>query len=142
MNKISFNNLYITVKKNKTLTIDKQKIINFSGFLKNIEINKTNILDNSYYWLEKITCNDIVIIDPPYDSFNNAYTNYSTMFNKSCHEKLYFFIKDLVNKGVQLISFNNDTPFIRNLYNNFNIDIIKRYCQMTHKNKTELFIYN
>lgn len=64
------------------------------------------------------------------------------MFNKSCHEKLYFFIKDLVNKGVQLISFNNDTPFIRNLYNNFNIDIIKRYCQMTHKNKTELFIYN
>lgn len=152
LNKIAFNGnmyydkkgkLYVGSKKEKSkLIIDINKFSNFSRFLNNIEINNLDLLSSSDYWLSKINKDDLVILDPPYDSLNSSYTNYGTIFDKKCHERLYVFIDKLIHKGAKVITFNGNTSFIKDLYKEFNIEIIKSYCQPSHNTKTELFIYN
>lgn len=151
LNKISYNGnmyfdknnkLYISCKKDKSiLNLDKNKFTNFSRFLNNIEICSTDILNSTDYWLERINKDDVVILDPPYDCFNSGYHNYGSIFDKKSHERLYIFIDKLINKGANVITFNGNTPFIKDLYKGFNIEIINSYCQPSHSTKTELFIY-
>lgn len=101
-----------------------------------------NVLNNTKYWLERIKPNDLVIIDSPYDSINNSCNRYGFLFDKQCQEKLYIFINKLNQKGVKLICFNGNTPFIKDLYKNYNQDIINSYSNISRRNKTELIIYN
>lgn len=51
-------------------------------------------------------------------------------------------IKNIDKKKSKLIIFNNNTPFIRNLYKDFNYDIISSYNPISHRYKEELVIYN
>lgn len=136
------NKLYMSCKKDKSkLILDKNKFSDFSKFLKDIEIHNLDLLSCTDFWLSRINKDDLVILDPPYDFFNNGYKNYGSTFVKKHQEELYIFIDKIIKKGAKIITFNSNTPFIRNLYKNFNIDIIHSYCRPSHSTKTELLMY-
>ena len=129
-------------EKNK-IKIDKDKIIKFSDFLKNIDINNFCLLDNYEYFLNKIKQNDIVILDPPYDILNKNNSHYLYNFSRYDQERLYIFINELAKKAVKLIIYNSDSLFIKKLYKNFNIEIIESKTSINLcKPYKELLIYN
>lgn len=130
-------------KRDKILNIDVNHFSEFSEFLDNIDINNLNVLENTDYWLKRIKPGDMIILDPPYNFINNNFNNYEkTKFDVKEQEKLYNFVKDVVNKDCKILVFNNNTPFIRDLYKNFYIDIVSSKSKIDHKEKEELIIYN
>lgn len=152
LNKISFKgkiyfgiNGKINMQKRNDISILnlKENIFNeFQKFLSIIEINEIDVLENNDYWLNKINKKDIVILDPPYDSLNNKFNQYGSIFNKEKQEELFMFVKKIVEKGSKIIVFNNNTSFIRELYKDFNINIINSYSSLSYSNKSEIMIYN
>ncbi|WP_147142020.1 DNA adenine methylase [Rickettsia asiatica] len=78
--------------------------------------------------------NDFVYFDPPYHkSGEKFYTRLP--FDESEQTRLRDFALELNNKGVKIMLSNSNTPFIRNLYKNFNIKIIKVKYSMPENNK-------
>ncbi|CAK6536966.1 MAG: site-specific DNA-methyltransferase (adenine-specific) [Candidatus Midichloria mitochondrii] len=73
--------------------------------------------------------------DPPYHkSGEKFYTRLP--FDESEQTRLRDFALELNNKGVKITISNSDTPFIRDLYKNFNISTIKVKYSMPEHNKT------
>lgn len=71
---------------------------------------------------------DFVYFDPPYDSWEDkeSFTAYSKFdFNKDDQRRLANCFKDLTNRGVKCMLSNHNTAYINELYNGFNIQIIK-----------------
>lgn len=71
---------------------------------------------------------DFVYFDPPYDSWEDkeSFTAYSKFdFNKDDQRRLADCFKDLTNRGVKCMLSNHNTAFINELYNGFNIQVIK-----------------
>lgn len=71
---------------------------------------------------------DFVYFDPPYDSREDkeSFTAYSKFdFNKDDQRRLADCFKDLTNRGVKCMLSNHNTAYINELYNGFNIQIIK-----------------
>lgn len=71
---------------------------------------------------------DFVYFDPPYDSWEDkeSFTAYSKFdFNKDDQRRLADCFKDLTNRGVKCMLSNHNTAYINELYNGFNIQIIK-----------------
>ena len=68
---------------------------------------------------------DFVYIDPPYDVVGEqSFTSYTTGgFDK----------KELTDRGVLVMASNANTPFIRDLYNGFNIHIIEANRRINSK---------
>lgn len=78
---------------------------------------------------------DFVYFDPPYHkSGEKFYTRLP--FDENEQTRLRDFALELNNKNVKIIISNSNTPFIRNLYKNFNIRIIKVKYSMAENNKT------
>lgn len=154
LNKIAFNSnmfydknskLNITLNKKYTrnkICINEDILTDFSEFLAGIETNNLDVLKNTEHWINEINQGYLVIIDPPYDYVNNTSINYGKDFRRKQQEELFMFIEKLNQKGAKLILFNNDTVFIKNLYRNYNYDIIKSYKSIKRKYNTELLIYN
>lgn len=71
---------------------------------------------------------DFVYFDPPYDSWEDkeSFTAYSKFdFNKDDQRRLADCFKDLTNRGVKCMLSNHNTVYINELYNGFNIQVIK-----------------
>lgn len=71
---------------------------------------------------------DFVYFDPPYDSWEDkeSFTAYSKFdFNKDDQIRLADCFKDLTNRGVKCMLSNHNTAYINELYNGFNIQVIK-----------------
>ena len=71
---------------------------------------------------------DFVYFDPPYDSWEDkeSFTAYSKFdFNKDDQRRLADCFKDLTNIGVKCMLSNHNTAYINELYNGFNIQVIK-----------------
>lgn len=71
---------------------------------------------------------DFVYFDPTYDSWEDkeSFTAYSKFdFNKDDQRRLADCFKDLTNRGVKCMLSNHNTAYINELYNGFNIQIIK-----------------
>ena len=71
---------------------------------------------------------DFVYFEPPYDSWEDkeSFTAYSKFdFNKDDQRRLADCFKDLTNRGVKCMLSNHNTAYINELYNGFNIQIIK-----------------
>ncbi len=71
---------------------------------------------------------DFVYFDPPYDSWEDkeSFTAYSKFdFNKDDQRRLADCFKDLTNRGVKCMLSNHNTSYINELYNGFNIQVIK-----------------
>lgn len=70
---------------------------------------------------------DFVYFDPPYDVLEDkqSFTAYSKFdFNKEDQKRLAECFKDLTKKGVKCMLSNHNTPFINELYKDFNIHVI------------------
>lgn len=71
---------------------------------------------------------DFVYFDPPYDTFEdkNNFTTYTKdVFGKNEQERLSKVFKELDRKGVYVMLSNHNTKFINELYQGFNINVIK-----------------
>lgn len=66
---------------------------------------------------------DLVYFDPPYDVVGNqSFTSYTKAgFGREEQVRLCNLIKELTNKGVQVVSSNAKTEFVLDLYKDFNI---------------------
>ncbi|MCX4084128.1 Dam family site-specific DNA-(adenine-N6)-methyltransferase [Rickettsia hoogstraalii] len=83
---------------------------------------------------------DFVYFDPPYhQSGEKFYTRLP--FDENEQIRLQDFAKELDNKGVKIMISNSDTPFIKNVYKNFNINIIKVKYSMPEHNKIMVWTY-
>lgn len=70
---------------------------------------------------------DFVYFDPPYDTFENkkSFTTYTKdSFGKEEQVRLAKLFKELSMKGVYVMASNHNTHFIRELYSEFNIEVI------------------
>ncbi len=70
---------------------------------------------------------DFVYFDPPYDVVGEqSFTSYTTGgFGKKEQERLRDVIKELTNRGVLVMASNANTPFVQELYKDFNINVIE-----------------
>ncbi|WP_342259412.1 Dam family site-specific DNA-(adenine-N6)-methyltransferase [Candidatus Tisiphia endosymbiont of Metellina segmentata] len=87
--------------------------------------------------------NDFVYFDPPYHKSGETF--YTRLpFDEQEQMRLRDFAKELDNKDVKFIISNSNTPFIRSLYKDFNINIIKVTYSMpqTRKTSDEVIVTN
>ncbi|MDR1232762.1 MAG: DNA adenine methylase [Puniceicoccales bacterium] len=87
-----------------------------SNALQNVDIR------NGPYHSVEICKDYFYYLDPPY---HLAYSKYDTLsFGKSEYRNLGQFCQRIHRRGGKFMLSNADTPFIRNLYNNFHIEEI------------------
>lgn len=134
LNKTCFNGLYRVNKKghfNTPIGTEKYKklydldnITNMHEYLKN---NNVKILCGSYSSAVKdAKAGDFVYFDPPYNyQDDDGFTSYTADgFTKENQVELFNLFKELSDKGVYVMLSNNNTDFIRDLYKDYNIDIV------------------
>lgn len=143
LNKTCFNGLYRVNKKghfNTPIGTEKYKklydldnITNMHEYLKN---NNVKILCGSYSSAVKdAKAGDFVYFDPPYDyQDGDGFTSYTTNgFTKENQVELFNLFKELSDKGVYVMLSNNNTDFIRDLYKDYNIDVVYAKRAINHK---------
>lgn len=135
LNKACFNGLYRVNSKN-------QFNVPFNGKEKINCFDEDNILLLHKYFNKRkpiILCKDFaeavktakagdfVYFDPPYDVVGQqSFTSYTIGgFDKKEQERLRNVVKELTEKGVRVMISNANTPFIRELYKDFNIHVIE-----------------
>lgn len=132
MNRTCFNWLYRVNSKNQfNVPFWKYKNPNYvqetniNAISKYLNENNIIILNTWYLEACKNAKNgDFIYLDPPYDWHTDTsnFTAYDKdWFWKEEQKKLAEFFKEMSDKGVYVILSNNDTPFIRDLYKDFNI---------------------
>lgn len=136
INKACFNGLYrvnskgeFNVPFNGKKTIKTYELSNLNSMHEYLSSNNIKICSKDY---EKVVAtakkNDFVYFDPPYDVLEdkNSFTSYTKNdFDKKEQERLCKVFKKLDKKGVKVMLSNSNTEFIRNLYKDFNIHIVK-----------------
>ena len=83
------------------------------------------------------------ILDPPYHKAGDRfYTRLA--FDEKEQIRLANFTKDLNEKGVRFMLSNSDTPFVRSLYKDFNVDNIEVTYIITdaREKKSEVVVRN
>lgn len=135
LNKTCFNGLYrvnakgffnvSSAKKNVVKTFNED---NFNA-IKNYFTTKDVLVFNQDYakTVETAVCGDFVYFDPPYDAFpdKNGFVNYGKNgFGRDEQIRLRDCFKQLSNRGVFVMLSNNNTPFINELYDGFNIHVV------------------
>lgn len=143
LNKTCFNGLYRVNKKghfNTPIGTEKYKklydldnITNMHEYLKN---NNVKILCGSYSSAVKdAKAGDFVYFDPPYDyQDGDGFTSYTADgFTKENQVELFNLFKELSDKGVYVMLSNNNTDFIRDLYKDYNIDVVYAKRAINHK---------
>lgn len=143
LNKTCFNGLYRVNKKghfNTPIGTEKYKklydldnITNMHEYLKN---NNVKILCGSYSSAVKdAKAGDFIYFDPPYDyQDGDGFTSYTIDgFTKENQVELFNLFKELSDKGVYVMLSNNNTDFIRDLYKDYNIDVVYAKRAINHK---------
>ncbi len=133
LNKTCFNGLYRVNSKNefnvpynktkKVNTYDIDNIANIHNYLVNNNITIMNVdFEEAVRNAKK---GDFVYFDPPYDTLNDSFTSYTDAdFTKGDQKRLFECYKKLDKKGVKVMLSNHNTPFINELYKNYNITVI------------------
>ena len=135
LNKACFNGLYrVNGKGQFNVPSGKYEKIkcfdeeNIQALYKYFHKRKPIILNKDFVEAVKTAkAGDFVYFDPPYDVVGEqSFTSYTTGgFDKKKQEKLRDVIKELTNKGVLVMASNANTPFIQEIYKDFNIHIIE-----------------
>lgn len=149
INKTCFNGLYRVNKgggfnvpmgdyKNPNI-IDEDNLHNASKVLKDVDIQQHG------FEHAKVYKNDFYYIDPPYHKTYSGYDG--SGFGDEEHIKLAEFCKKIDKKGGYFMLSNSDTPFIRELYKGYTIEIVSASrmvsCKAHQRGKTnELIIRN
>lgn len=135
LNKACFNGLYRvnskgyfnvpSAKREKVKIYDEN---NFNGLLEYFNNNKIEILNTDFeIAVENAQAGDLVYFDPPYDTYDDkdSFTSYSKNgFGKDEQLRLANLFKSLDKKGVKVMLSNHNTPYINELYNGFNINVV------------------
>lgn len=132
LNKTCFNGMYRVNTQNQ-FNVPYGKIINPAIPSKEDLINVSNKLANinlssfSYEQILKdVSCNDFVYLDPPYPPISNTskFVDYTKeKFTMNDQQKVALFASDLSSKGCKIMISNANTPFIVELYKDWNIHI-------------------
>lgn len=136
LNKSCFNGLYRvnakgyfnvpTAKKEHIVTYSKENMEEIHEYFKD---DNVTILSGDFVEATRNAHEgDFVYFDPPYDSWEDkeSFTAYSKFdFNKDDQRRLADCFKDLTNRGVKCMLSNHNTAYINELYNGFNIQVIK-----------------
>jgi DNA adenine methylase len=130
LNKTCFNGLYRVNKSGqfnvpyghyeKVHWCQPENLYAVSSVLKKIKIRHENVFDIT----RRVRKNDLVYFDPPYHPMSHTakFTSYDACaFGAKEQEKLCALFTHLSKRGVYTVLSNSDTPFIRALYKNFNI---------------------
>ena len=136
LNRTCFNGLYRVSAKGyfnvpmwKYENPDYVQETNITNLSKLLNTLNTTILNTQYKnILDSVQSGDFVYLDPPYDTIDdkNSFTSYNeNSFGKKQQEELAEFCKELNNKWAKFMLSNHDTPFIQELYKEFNISIVK-----------------
>jgi len=137
LNKNTFNGLYrVNLKghfnspskhNDKQATFDWKKLKAASKYLKTIEAK--NIKNTTFKEaIKNAKKGDFVYFDPPYDYEvgTNGFDSYQKGgFGSKGQKELAEVCKSLNKKGVRFIVSNHNTKFIRELYKDFNIKVVK-----------------
>ena len=106
--------------------VQKENILNASKLLNN---TKAEIRCQSFEKvLEKAEKWDFVYFDPPYDVLTESanFTSYNeSWFGRDMQEKLRDVCLELDKKWVFVMVSNHNTDFIRNIYKNFRLEVVK-----------------
>lgn len=133
LNAFCFNGLYrlnskgdFNVPWNKKTTppeYDIENLLNISNYLKRVDISCRSYQDTC----ATVEEGDFVYFDPPYDPVSSTanFTAYAGSFGEQEQKELAALFKQLSDRNVFVMLSNNDTPFIRQLYDGFTIETIK-----------------
>lgn len=135
LNKACFNGLYrVNSKgyfnvpsggKTKVVTFDED---NFNCLRDYFKSNNITVLNGDFETaVSNAKAGDFVYFDPPYDVIENknSFTSYAKGdFGKDEQIRLANLYKKLSKKGVYIMLSNHNTPFINELYKDFNIHVV------------------
>lgn len=134
LNKACFNGLYRVNSKNqfnvpfgkkvKVNTYEGSNLITVSNFL---TINDITILNVDFEEsVKNAKKGDFVYFDPPYDSDTSTFNSYTEDgFGKEEQVRLARVYKELADRGVYVMLSNHNTSLVKELYKDFNIDVIE-----------------
>ncbi len=149
INKTCFNGLYRVNRAGgfnvpmgdytNPLIVDEENLKNCSKILKECDIQQHG------FEHAKIYKNDFYYIDPPYHETYSGYDG--SGFADKEHQKLAEFCRKIDQKGGYFMVSNSDTPFVRELYKGYNIEIVSASrmvsCKANQRGKeNELIIRN
>lgn len=133
LNKNCFNGLYRVNQKgffnvpwNKRTTgssIEEENIRNVSKFLSAVSVSNVDFEEVC----ENCREGDFVFLDSPYDPLSKtaSFTDYSKeAFKKEDHIRLAEMFAKLTDRGVYAMATNHNTPLIRELYKDYNIEVV------------------
>jgi len=155
LNKSCFNGLYrvnskgifnVPIGSSKNPHIcPEEDLIEISKLIQNATIETKQF----YEIKNKVRKDDFVYFDPPYYPLNKqSFTTYTkTKFLEKEQENLAQLYHELNKKGAKVMLSNSDTEFIRNLYKDYTINIVKANrminCDTTKRGKiNEVVITN
>ncbi|MHA3786244.1 DNA adenine methylase [Mycoplasma sp. Z244C] len=135
LNKICFNGIYrvnssgyFNCSFNKKLNIKTFYEDNFNAIFKYFSNNEISILSTSFQEvIQNVKSKDFVYLDPPYDAYNNKkiFISYDANgFSQAQQEELAKCFAELDKKGAFVMLSNHNTPLIRELYKNYNINVV------------------
>lgn len=119
--------------KEKVCCFDEENIQELHKYFSNV---KPLILNGDFAEAVKTAePGDFVYFDPPYDVVGEqSFTSYTTNgFDKEEQERLRDVIKELTDKGVNVMASNSNTPFIQEIYKDFNIHIVEASRRINSK---------
>jgi DNA adenine methylase len=106
------------------LILDAENLRAVSGALRDVELRVAHFRETAGF----AQAGDFVYLDPPYDplSSTSCFTSYSrTSFRRSDQEELAGVFAALNGKDCRVMLSNSDTPFIRDLYRDFNLHSVQ-----------------
>ena len=142
LNRTCFNGLYRTNRsglfnvpkgsyKNPRI-VNEENLYKLSSLLPKVE----NIRNAQFDDIKEVEKGDLVYFDPPYHPLNetSSFTSYSGSFGREEQIRLRDYFKKLNGDGVHVILSNSSSPFIKEIYNEFNI--IEVYCRRNINSKS------
>lgn len=150
LNKMGFNGLYRVNSnglynvpsghKRKCIIYDKENILEASKLLQTANILCADFEEAC----KSVTKGDFIFFDSPY--YNTFDTYQKGGFSDGDHQRLALLFKELTRKGAYCLLTNSNTNFIKDLYREYNIDIInvKRMinCDGSKRTGEEVIITN
>ena len=112
--------------------VDEENLYKLCSLLPKTE----NIRNTQFDDIEEIEKGDLVYFDPPYHPLNetSSFTSYIGSFGRKEQIRLRDYFKKLDSEGVNVILSNSSSPFIKEIYNEFNV--FEVYCSRNINSKS------
>lgn len=144
LNKSCFNGLYRVNKKGyfnvawgKKETVNLYDEENFQLLYEYFSQVNVHIINSDYKNVALMANkNDFIYLDPPYaaEEDTTSFTSYTKEgFNNSKQEELRNVVNELTKRGVYVMLSNRNTSYIRQLYSQYNINIVKATRRINSK---------